>query len=458
MRRVLCLALFSVSVSFASNVVTDLGDLEFLAADAYVYAYPLVTMDVTRQVMTNCEQPSGAHAPMGQFAHMRQYPTPQFTDVPSPNADTLYSTAWIDLSEEPYVLSLPDMEGRYFLFPMLSAWSDVFVSLGTRTTGTEAKTFVITGPNWQGTLPKDLIQIRAPTNMVWILGRIYCSGTQKDYEAVHKLQDQITLQPLHTLNTPYTPPKGVVDLGIDMKTPVRDQIRAMDPVSYFSKFAQLLRENPPSDVDAALLSKLGLIGIEFGKPFDEKQVESKQTLKNAAERGQRRIFDFQNTFDQKEHGWILPTTLGRYGTHYELRAYIAAVCLGANLPQDAIYLLSTTDESGKPLNGKRSYVLHFSKDDLPPVRGFWSLTMYSKQYFFVPNVCNRFSVGSKDALKFNEDGSLDIYIQKDSPAGSKESNWLPSPDDEFVLMLRLYWPEFAALSGAWMPPEVVKHK
>src|SRR5579872_2189771 len=226
----------TASVSQADEGLGIFEGLEdfWIAADAYVYGYPLVTMEMTRRVMTNVASAVGTHAPMGQMIKARSYPDASFRDVTAPNADTLYTTAWIDVGKEPWVLSIPDMNGRYFLFPMLDGWTNVFQVPGSRTTGTGAQTYAITGPGWTGTLPSGVKQYKSPTSMVWILGRIYCTGTPEDYAAVHALQDQCALVPLSAYGKPYTPSAGSVDPSIDMKTPVRDQVNGMDATAYFT--------------------------------------------------------------------------------------------------------------------------------------------------------------------------------------------------------------------------------
>lgn len=221
-------------------------------------------MEMTRRVMTNVAKSEGKNAPMGQFANMREYPTAAFRDVTAPNADTLYSVAWLDLAKEPYVLSLPDEKGRYYLMPMLSGWTDVFQVPGSRTTGTKAQTYAITGPGWKGTLPAGITEYKSPTNLVWVLGRTYCTGTPADYQAVHKIQDQYKLVPLSADGKPYTPPPGKVDPSIDMKTPVRDQVNRMDAGAYFKLLAALLKDNPPAAADAPMVAKLAKIGVVPG--------------------------------------------------------------------------------------------------------------------------------------------------------------------------------------------------
>ena len=241
----------SSHADFGSWLGVGEGLEEFaLASDAYIYGYPLVTMEMTRRVMTNVAAPQGTRAPMGQIIKARHYPDASFRDVTAPNADTLYTTAWLDLGAEPWVLSVPDMKDRYFLLPMLDGWTNVFQVPGKRTTGTRAQTYAITGPGWKGKLPSGVRELKSPTNMVWILGRIYCTGTPEDYAAVHALQDQFKLVPLSSYDKAYTPPAGTVDPAIDMKTPVRDQVNRMDAVAYFTLLAQLMKANPPATADA----------------------------------------------------------------------------------------------------------------------------------------------------------------------------------------------------------------
>jgi hypothetical protein len=427
-----------------------------IGVEAYIYGYPMVTMEYTRRVMTNVEKPQGAHAPMGQFLLMREYPNAKFKDITAPNADTLYSTAWLDVSAEPYVLSLPDESDRYFLMPMLSAWTDVFAVPGKRTTGTGAQTYAITGPNWKGTLPAGVKELKSPTNMVWILGRTYCTGTPEDYQACHALMDQYKLVPLSSYGKPYTPPAGKVDPSIDSKTPVRDQVNKLTAVEYFELLAKLLKDNPPAAADKPLLDKLAKIGLVPGQDFDASKLPA-DAAKSIPETAQKAIMGHFKQAGTDEGGWLFTTKTGLYGTDYIQRALITAIGLGANRPQDAVYPTSEVDGDGKPYSGANKYVLHFAKGQTPPVNGFWSLTMYNGEYFFVDNPLNKYTVSPRNALKYNDDGSLDIYLQHESPGKDKEANWLPAPKEKFILMMRLYWPKEtppSIIDGSWKPPAV----
>ena len=350
-----------LSVSPAAAVSQE--EAMAIGVDAYIYGYPLVTMEMTRKVMTNVEKPEGTRAPMGQFVRMREYPTAAFRDVTAPNADTLYNVAWIDVSKEPWVFSVPDMKERYFLMPMLDGWTDVFQVPGKRTTGTKAKTYAITGPNWQGKLPSGLREYKSPTGLVWILGRIYCTGTPDDYKAVHALQDKFSLVPLSAYGKPYTPSPGKVDPAVDMKTPVREQVNRMDAGAYFKLLAQLMKDNPPAKDDAPMLAKMAQIGIVPGQDFDIAKLDPAvaQGLQSVPKAGVEKIMAHFKNAGSDVNGWLFSTKTGVYGTDYLQRAFITAIGLGANRPQDAIYPTSEMAVTGKPYDGANKYVIHFPK-------------------------------------------------------------------------------------------------
>lgn len=432
----------------------------WIATDAYIYGYPLVTMEITRRIMTNMATPEGNRAPMGQFAKAREYPNASFRDVTAPNADTLYTTAWIDVGKEPWVLSIPDMKDRYFLVPMLDGWTNVFQVPGSRTTGTGAQTYAITGPEWSGSLPAGVKEYKSPTGLVWILGRIYCTGTKEDYAAVHAAQDEFKLVPLSSYGKAYVPPAGKVDSTIDMKKAVREQVNGMDAVAYFTLLAQLMKTNPPAPADAAALARFAKIGLVSGKEFDASKLNADFAKRIPEIAFDRIMLQFKINKDvQHIDGWNFTTKTGLYGTDYLMRALITAIGLGANRPQDAVYPTSLKDASDDAYEGANKYVIHFDKGHVPPAEGFWSITMYDAGYFFVANPINRYSISPRQNLRSNPDGSIDLYIQKDTPGADKESNWLPAPAGKFILMLRMYWPKEndpSILDGTWTPPKVKK--
>jgi hypothetical protein len=438
-----------------------LEDAVSTAIDAYVYGYPLVTMDMTRKRLTNVAAPDAAHAPVGQLLRLRTYPAVDNHAVTAPNADTLYTMAWLDLSKEPWIFGIPDMGDRYYLMPMLSGWTDVFQVPGKRTTGGKAQKYALTGPGWSGTLPAGVTEYKSPTSMVWILGRIYCTGTPQDYAAVHALQDKFTLVPLSSYGKPYTPPAGVVDPTVPGEgKSVRDLVDAMDTTTYFNYVAQLMKTNPPSAEDAPLVARMAKIGLVPGQEFDASKlgVFDKEAIRVVPKTAQLKIISHLKEMGKNINGWQFTTDTGLYGTKYLDRALITAIGLGANRPQDAIYPTSEKDAAGKEYDGASDkYVMHIEKGKFPPVNGFWSLTMYDANYFFVPNALNRYTLSARNKFVANADGSVDLYLQADSPGKGKEANWLPAPKAKFIPMLRLYWPKETPptiLDGSWVLPAI----
>ncbi len=438
------------------------GTEEFAAAsDAYIYGYPLITMEMTRRIITNVAAPEGTRGPMGSIIKLRQYPDATYRDITAPNADTLYTTAFFDVGDEPWVLEQPDMGDRYFLLPLLSGWTEVFQVPGSRTTGGAAKTFLITGPGWSDTLPEGMTELKSPTAMVWLLGRIYCTGTPEDYAAVHALQDAFKLQPLSTWGSDYTPPAGTVDPAIDMKTPTRDQVNAMNAKDFFTLLAELMKRNPPAAADAAALERFAGMGLVRGREFDPTFVDSIVDAKLPKISYGRIMAHFLDSDGDmtRQNGWAFTLKAGTYGTDYIQRALVTAIGLGANRPQDAIYPTSLKPDLLQDYSGAHKYTMVFPKGQTPPAKGFWSLTMYDEEMFFVANPINRYSMSVRTDPRYGDDGSLTIYIQNQSPGAGLEANWLPAPAGKFHLMLRLYWPDENApsiMDGSWKIPPVRK--
>jgi hypothetical protein len=438
-----------------------------IGVDAYLYFYPLVTMDVTRKQLTNVEPGKvPGRGPMNMFSNVPTYPPADDKVIVRPNFDTLYSIAYLDMTQEPMVISVPDTGGRYYLLPMLDMWTDVFASPGWRTTGTQAGNFLVTPLGWRPDLrerfidefrlPRDTQRIEAPTPIVWIIGRTKTDGPS-DYDAVHKIQAGFKVTPLSEWGRTPRPPEVKIDPSIDMKTPPKIQVDTMPAGKYFAYAAELLKTNPPHLTDEPILAEMRRIGIEPGKSFDIEKVAPavKKGLEAAPEAGQKLMEWKVATLARVANHWSMNTdTMGVYGNYYLKRAIVSQLGLGANLPQDAIYPLNLGDEAGRPLDGANKYTIHFDKSNLPPVNAFWSLTLYDSEGYQVANSLNRFAVSSWMPFKYNSDGSLDIYFQNESPGADKEANWLPAPKGAFNLTMRLYAPKSEALTGRWNPPPV----
>jgi hypothetical protein len=440
----------------ANPNLTD-DQIAAIAADGYLFGYPLVLMDMSRQVMTAVTKPNALHAPKNQFNVSLEFPTPAFTDVVAPNVDTLYSSAWLDLRQQPIVLGVPDTGQRYYLMEMLDGWTNVFASPGTRTSGNRARHFAILGPSWQGQLPAGVQAIKSPTAMVWIIGRTKTDGPA-DYPAVRALKAKYALTPLSEYGSSYTPPPGVaVDPTLDTKTAPSDQVSRMPAAEFFARLARLMQDNPPAGADAPIMERLAQIGVVPGAPFD--LTPRQPAFAQAVERGVAGARSALVAESRKSHGtvvngWDMLTNLGRYGTDYPMRALVALLGLGANLPEDAVYPHAEVDDQGHTLTGANRYCIHFDKRELPPVDAFWSLTLYDSRQLLNANPIDRYALGDRDPLRYEPDGSLNLYVQHDSPGQELESNWLPAPENDFSLYLRLYQPRREVLDGAWHPPPI----
>lgn len=450
------LAVLAVSFSvFVRPVSAQSEETKEIIQEAYVYLYPLVLMDVTRLQLTNLDptQSPIAGAP-NSFTHVRAFPAADLRAVVRPNFDTLYSSAWLDLSDGPVIVSHSDTDGRYFLLPMLDMWTDVFAVPGKRTSGTKAADFAVVPPNWQGELPAGVQRIDAPTTMVWIIGRTQTNGVA-DYPAVHKIQDGYRITPLADWGKAPKKREHKIDPTVDTKTEPMRQVAQMPARKFFERAAELMKKNPPHTSDWSTIARLKRIGLE---PGSFKPTVSDDELKAGVEAAELFIKEKLPTLARVSNGWQMNTdTMGVYGNYYLKRTIVAMVGLGANQIDDAIYPLNVVDADGKPVMAENNYVLHFEKSEIPPVSAFWSLTMYDEEGYQVANQINRFAIGDRDALKYNADGSLDLFIQHESPGKDKESNWLPAPKSgKLGLTLRLYAPKAIVANGAWNPPPVRK--
>lgn len=434
-------------------------DVATLARDAYVYFYPIITMDLTRKQLINSPPGTGIGGPMNAFTNIPAFPTADMRAVVRPNFDTLYSSGWLDLTKEPMVVSAPDTGGRYYLLPMLDMWTDVFASPGWRTTGTKAANYLVTPPGWTGTAPDGVTRIAAPTPYVWIIGRTKTDGPA-DYDAVHKVQAGYTITPLSAWGKG-APPKveQKIDPNVDIKTPPKKQVDTMAGTAFFTYAAELLKLHPPHITDQPIIAQMKRLGIEPGKSFDASKLDPavKKAIDAAPSAGQRLMAWKVPSLARVANYWSMNTdTMGVYGNYYLKRAIVAQLGLGANLPEDAIYPLNLADSDGKPLDGENQYTLTFPAGATPPVDAFWSVTLYDEEGFQVANPLNRFAVSSWMPFVTDPDGSLTLYFQNESPGKDKEANWLPAPKGRYNLTMRLYAPKSDALTGKWNPPAVEK--
>lgn len=452
------IALGAAAASAQTGPKISDAEAQTIATDAYVYFYPLVTMDVTRRQLINTPPGRGIGGPPNAFDNIPTFPPADMKAVVRPNFDTLYSSAWLDLTREPMIVSAPDTAGRFYLLPMLDMWSDVFASPGWRTTGTGAANFLLAPPGWRGEIPAGVQRIDAPTPYVWIIGRTKTDGPA-DYPAVNALQAGFRVTPLSGWGKPPAPVDYKIDPTADVRTPPKTQVDTMPGEKYFAYAAELLKLHPPHATDQPIVAQMKRIGIEVGKSLDVAALDPavRKALAEAPKAAQQLMEWKVPTLARLANGWSMNTdTMGVYGNYYLKRAIVAQVGLGANLPEDAIYPLNIADSTGKPLDGSGRYVIRFPKGAEPPVDAFWSVTLYDAEGFQVANSLNRFAVSSWMPFKRGADGSLELYIQNENPGADKQANWLPAPKGAFNLTMRLYAPKSDALTGRWNPPPVVR--
>jgi hypothetical protein len=428
--------------------------LNSMAIDAYIYGFPLVLMDVTKKVMLASE------SQLNQFLHERAFPDPQYTTIIRPNVDTLYSMAWLDLSREPIVLHVPETHNKYYLMEFLDAWSNVFASIGARTTGTGEGVYVITGPHWNGMIPRGLIRIEAPTNTVWVIGRTQTNGAN-DYPIVHTMQDQYALFPLSSWGKGSTQNKIEYQKKQMGLNPV-NQITYMNAATFFQTMMKAMYMNPSWIENPETNRTLAALDLVPSRTFNFCNLSSSvvHALEQAVDVGPRLIkAEAAKKYSEENiNGWTLFINgMGYYGVDYMQRAIIAMTGIGANIPQDSVYAPAFLDANERPLAGYNNYIIHFDKGQLPPVNAFWSITVYNDQGYLVKSPMNRYAISPHlGKLNYNVDGSLTIFIGNASPKKDHIANWLPAPKGSFNLILRMYWPKYIVLNGRWMPPAIIR--
>lgn len=438
------------------NVAMERAQMVQIAKDAYVYGFPLVMTEITKRYMTN-PLPDTGNLPVNQIRHFRSFADDRFRAFVRPDADMFYSFAWLDLSREPVLFEIPDTGKRYTLFTLTNAWTDILASLGRRTTGTSGQKFAVTGPRWEGTLPEGFTEYKSDTNMVCFTGLIQVNGKQDGETAVKRIQDGIKVYPLSAYGKKYTAPKGRADDTLSTKAPL-EQVLSMNISDFFNTLNQLMLSNPPYSEDAQILDKILDLGVAPGMRFDLStfDFDTQESFREIPKWMTEHMESIKS--ESTDKGWNYSYGLGKYNTDYSLRAKMAYLNFaGAGFDADIVQIASYADSDSEKYDSIKNYVLHFNKEEIPQVNALWSVSLYNNSGFFPKKAVKRFSLGSKDSLKFNKDGSLDIYIQKNSPGKDKESNWLPSPSEgEFGLVLRCYWPKEELAEGKWKAPAVTK--
>jgi hypothetical protein len=442
-----------------------------IATLAYIWGFPLVNVIRTVDFTTSPNIPAGpGRGPENSFSHFRVFPDANFTDVVRTNVDTLYSIAYLDLENGPLTLQIPPIADRYYSLQFIDAYSNNYHYIGSRTNDTTGGTYLITDPGWQGAVPSGMKQIQTPTNQSVIGIRILVKDPQ-DVNTVHSIQDKFILSPLSVFESGESVTNSTSSVLGAGSNNSKDVPVAPDPIlipatgiKIYDEISWDMAENPPSQNDSAVLAKFESIGIGPGlTPSKQTNETIQQALENGITEGEKIINARLRVLGANVNGWDIigmvvngsntTNNVGNFGTDYLLRAAVAKYGLFANSPEEAVYPGTYTDSQGQNLTGANKYVIHFDKGQTPPVNAFWSLTMYNNASYFVDNPINRYAIGDRTpGLVYNDDGSLDIYIQHDNPGPDKESNWLPAPEGEFNLSMRLYIPQDPILKGEYQYP------
>ena len=432
---------------------------EGIATLAYIWGFPLVTMERQFNFVTSPNIPPGiGRGPANSISCATELVNASFTDVVTPNSDTLYCQSQFDLRKEPVVVVVPPISDRYYSFEFLDAYTNDYAYLGQRASGGNGGTYFMAGPDWNGQVPEGMTKIWTPTNLAWLITRTLVKGSA-DVPNVVAIQDKIIVKPLSEFQANTTSsPTAATATNASQEIPIGPQPTLIAPtgIKIFDEIGAAMDGNPLNPPDPVLVTKLASIGIGPGKaPSTEANDTIKTALQNGITEGQKLIDAQVANFGTLENGWLVNTAAGVYGTNYLFRAAVTQFGLGANIAQEALYPATFTDSTGKPLSGNSSYLIHFEPGQTPPVDGFWSISMYNDKNLFVDNPLNRYSIGQyTEGLKNNTDGSLDIFIQNKNPGPDKESNWLPSPEGSFNMVMRLYLPQPQALNGTWQLPSV----
>ena len=426
------------------------------ASDGYVFGFPVLLMDETYQAATEKPYLCGLGGPVNTFTHKLSIPDPDFRAVVRPNVDTLYSSAFLDLTDGPMVLDVPEIKDRFYLMAMLDAWTNNFAGPGSQSNGGKPATYLIVGPDWTGTTPDGMTRIDAPTNLVWIIGRTELKG-HDDVSTVNRIQKAYKLEPLsgalpaHS-DAPCRPMKGEQE--------PEDTIKSLSGAEFFSRLDRLIDLYPPNPKDEDKLKKLALINVG---PNAQGRVESLSAsnidaLESGTARGQK-IIDAALGFGSRGAWAPSPTKvpLGNYDDNYLVRAVVAQIGFGANRNEFAVYQNATATGDGNQLDGSRGvYELRFAAGETPPINGFWSVTVYDSDGFLSENPIDRYALGSNSGLVANEDGEIVITFSTSKPEDVPQENWLPIPSEPFEVTLRMFGPDEAILKGKWSAPPITQ--
>ena len=429
-----------------------------LLQKAYFYTLPLMIMDATHVKMTNTVKATDLQAPKNQFIHALTLADAKFTDVVTPNVDTIYSQVYLDLAQDAVVLTMPRTD-RFCNAEILDAYTNCITVLDAGTFEQESQTFLFTGPNFSGPIPEGMIQVASPTALNWVLIRTICFS-KEDEAQVHAIQGNMSACTLaqYQAGTQNQPPEGTFDPANNF-IPVR-QVLGMSMADYFARANTLMVTNPPAAEDAPMAAELAAIGVGPGLTFDSAAFgpQGETLWREMLAQSVPLTLNASYHFMVQNGTWqYFGKPIAEFGTEYAYRALVALAGFGANPVSVAVYPKNEVDSQGQRLNGQNRYVLHFAAGGLPPVqeKGFWSITAYnSATDLLIDNALDRYCINDRSQVQYNQDGSLDIYLQAAQPEEDKVANWLPIPEGEFHLFLRIYLPQETVVTNVWKAPAV----
>ncbi len=432
---------------------------------AYLWGWPLVAVSNQATMLTKVPEPgllNGALpvAPMNQVTMLTGYISPAEVFIGDPNQDVVYGIGFLSLEKEPVVVQIPEFGDRFWTFPVYDARTDQMSQLGQQY-GTKPGFYMIVGPNWQGAAPAGIAGVvRSSTNRATAMPRIFLNDTPEDRAAIQPALNQILVYPLSQfdgkMKTKDWSKLPSFPLPKDKNPPKYSSTSPpwVDPATFFDQLPAIMKQIPPLPGEEALYNWIGSV-LEAAAKDPEVMATLRESAFAADPELIAPMMQWKFNGQPAGNGWTSPADNGAFGTDYIHRAGAVKADPYDNKRNETMYFYTDTDTQLRQLVGASSYSVTFAKGQLPPVKGFWSLTMYNPQHYFYPNDLNRFALGTRNkSLKYNADGSLTIYLGNKSPGENKESNWLPAPAGNFSIWLRTYWPAPAILDGAWKPPIV----
>ena len=444
----------------ASGTLMTKEYVQMVGQMAYVWGWPLVNMGNRSIAFSKLPAPGkiGGVLPaaFNGVCMLTDYISPDQRAVACPNQDVTYGFGVSQLDQGPLVLQVPDFGDRFWVYALYNQRTDEITQLG-KAYGTKPGFYLIVAPNWKGEVPAGITAvIHCSTDMLLTIPRVFMDDTAEDRAAIQPLVNQISLYPL----AKFTGKMQIVDWkkAPDYPAPASSsgsaETKWVVPETFFDQLPAVMKNVPPLPGEEALY---GWINSVLDAAAKDPKVAA--TLKETAIATDKEMFEkfqqWQYNGRPAGNGWNSPVNNARWGTDYLNRATTGKTNIFENLPEETKYLYRDFDSTGQQIHGKNLYSITFPKGKLPPVKGFWSLTLYNEHHFFNDNPLKRYSLGTKNkTLQYNADGSLTLYAGEKSPGKDKESNWLPAPDGTFSLYIRCYWPEQAVLDGTWVPPQV----